>query len=135
MPVNSFKAVLFFAVFSLSGCATLQHMDELLTLKSVADDQKQIEIYLAKQERGFNRLNDDIKNNRLSKGQLKRSVIAKYSEPVLIKKAEPEAGGIKEILLYRHPASYFKSDRIYLYFDDGNRLVSWELKPAEGYGF
>lgn len=113
------------------GCAKLAHLDELLTLKSVSDNRAQIENYLAKQERGFNRLKEDIKNNRLEQGELKRSVIAKYSEPALTKEAGPENVGIKEILLYRHPTNYFKSDRIYLYFEINNRLASWELKPAE----
>ena len=121
----------YLVIVLLCGCAKVAHLNELLTLKRVADSQKQIEIYLAKQERGFNRLNEDIKNNALAKGQLKRSIIAKYSEPVLTKEPEPESVGIKEILLYRHPTNYFKSDRIYLYFDNGNKLISWKVEPAE----
>ena len=115
----------------LCGCAKLAHLNELLTLKSVSDNQRQIQIYLEKQEKGFTKLKDDIKNNRLKQGQFKRSIISKYSEPVLIEKPEPENAGIKEILLYRHPTNYFKSDRVYLYFDESGRLVSWELKPAD----
>jgi len=125
------RILVYLIIILLCGCAKLAHLDELLTLKSVSDDQRQIEIYLAKQEHGFNKLKEDIKNNRLRQGELKRSIIAKYSEPVLTKEAEPENVGIKEILLYRHPTSYFKSERIYLYFDINNRLVSWESKPAE----
>ena len=121
----------YLVIVLLCGCAKVTHLNELLTLKRVADSQKQIEIYLAKQERGFNKLNEDIKNSALAKGQLKRSIIAKYSEPVLTKEPEPESAGIKEILLYRHPTNYFKSDRIYLYFDNGNKLISWKVEPAE----
>ena len=121
----------YLVIVLLCGCAKVAHLNELLTLKRVADSQKQIEIYLAKQERGFNKLNEDIKNKVLVKGQLKRSIIAKYSEPVLTKVPEPENAGIKEILLYRHPTNYFKSDRIYLYFDNGNKLISWKVEPAE----
>jgi hypothetical protein len=115
----------------LCGCAKLAHLDELLTLKSVSDNQRQIQIYLDKQEKGFNKLKEDIKNNRLKQGQFKRSIINKYSEPVLTEKPAPEDVGVKEILLYRHPTNYFKSERIYLYFDESSRLLSWELKPAE----
>ncbi len=119
------------AIVLLCGCAKLAHLNELLTLKSLSDDQRQIEIYLKKQERGFKRLCDDVKNNRLKKGELKRAVISKYSEPVLTKEAGPENTGVKEILLYRHPTDYFKSDRIYLYFDGANRLLLWEMKPSD----
>ncbi|MDD4183235.1 MAG: hypothetical protein PHT53_05380 [Candidatus Omnitrophica bacterium] len=115
----------------LCGCAKLAHLDELLTLKSVSDNQRQIQIYLDKQEKGFNKLKEDIKNNRLKQGQFKRSIIDRYSEPVLTEEPAPENVGVKEILLYRHPTNYFKSERIYLYFDESGRLLSWELKPAE----
>ncbi|MCK9614496.1 MAG: hypothetical protein M0R48_03210 [Candidatus Omnitrophica bacterium] len=125
------RILVYLVVILLCGCAKIAHLNELLTLKRVGDNQKQIEIYLAKQERGFNKLSDDIKNSRLIKGQLKRSVIAKYSEPVLTKCPGPENAGIKEILLYRHPTNRLKSDRIYLYFDNASRLVYWELKPAD----
>ncbi|MDD4954816.1 MAG: hypothetical protein PHP17_02115 [Candidatus Omnitrophica bacterium] len=118
-------------VLLFCGCARLAHLDELLTLKSVSDSQRDIEIYLAKQEKGFTRLEGDIKNNRLRTGEFKRAIIEKYSEPVLTEKPETEKNNIKEILLYRHPTNYFKSDRIYLYFDAEGRLASWELKPAQ----
>jgi len=128
---NQMRILFCLAVLMLCGCAKLAHLNELLTLKSVSDNQRQIQIYLEKQEKGFTKLKDDIKNNRLKQGQFKRSIISKYSEPVLIEKPEPENAGIKEILLYRHPTNYFKSDRVYLYFDESGRLVSWELKPAD----
>lgn len=124
------RILVYLIVILLCGCAKITHLNELLTLKRASDNRAQIESYLAKQERGFNTLSDDIKNNRLKQGQLKRYIIANYSDPVLTKEPGPENPGIKDILLYRHPTNYFNSDRIYLYFDNANRLVSWELKPA-----
>lgn len=129
MPIY-LKALILFFVFGVSGCATLSHMDELLTLKSVADSQNDIERYLAKQEKGFNKLLSDIKNNRLKVGITKKYIITTYSEPILVKSSDKDQTR-GEILLYRHPTNYFKSDRIYLYIDENNRLIIWELKPTD----
>ncbi len=126
------KMKLFSVIFLvlICGCSTVQHMDELLTLKRVADSQKQIEIYLQKQEQGFSRLYEDINTGKLKPGKLERAIISEYSDPVLIKKPEGQTD-IKEILLYRHPTEYFSSDRIYLYIDNKGKLSYWEIKPAE----
>jgi hypothetical protein len=105
-------------------------MDELLTLKSISDSQRDIDIYLKKQEKGFKKLADDINNGRLHKGVSRKYIIDTYYEPVLAKKVDDDSG-VKEILLYRDPTEYFQSDRIYLSFNNRGRLVSWELKPAD----
>lgn len=114
----------------MAGCATMSHMDELLTLKSVSDNQRDIDIYLKKQEKGFKKLLEDIKNNQLTKGKSKRSIIQDYSDPILVKKINGEED-VKEILLYRKPTDYFNSDRVYLYIDNKGKLVHWELKPVD----
>lgn len=108
----------------------MAHMDELLTLKSVSDNQRDIDIYLKKQEKGFTKLLADIRSNKLRKGESKNYLISTYFEPVLTKKAG-DLKDIREVLLYRHPTEYFKSDRIYLYINNKGRLAYWELKPAE----
>lgn len=108
----------------------MEHLDELLTLKSVSDSQRDIDIYLQKQEKGFSRLMNDINNNQLSKGKSRRSIIQDYSEPILVKKTNGE-NSIREILLYRKPTECFNSDRVYLYIDNKGKLAYWELKPVD----
>lgn len=124
------KVTAILAIVLISGCSTIAHMDELLTLKSVADNQRDIDIYLKKQEKGFKRLLGDIKNNRLRKGESKKYLIDAYYEPILTKKAD-DLKDVREILLYRHPTEAFKSDRVYLYIDTKGKLAYWEVKPAE----
>jgi uncharacterized protein YicC (UPF0701 family) len=128
--IKSYALLLLLAIPSLSGCETVTHLDELLTLKSVSDSQKDIDKYLAEQEKGFQKLLDDLKNNRLKEGMTKKYIIATYAEPILVEQ-NSEDPRIKEVLLYRHPTQYFKSDRIYLYLDKNRKLLSWQLKPAE----
>ncbi len=125
------KRLFFISLVLMCGCETMSHMDELLTLKSVADNQREMDIYLKKQEKGFKKLLDDIKNDKLRKGESKNYIISTYFEPVLTKKSG-DLKDIREVLLYRHPTEYFKSERVYLYIDNKDRLADWEVKPAEG---
>jgi len=109
----------------VSGCFFLP--ESLKTLKSVGDSQDEIEVYLAKQIQLFNKLLIDLKNKDLKLGISEANFIYIYGEPVLSKKLTQPPGGIK--LLYRHPTEYFKSDRVYLYFDQKDNLIRWEYKP------
>ena len=113
------------ALVCLSGCFFLPQ--GLKTLKRVGDSQKEIEIYLARQVSLFNKLLTDLNNKDLSSGISKDKFIRAYGEPVLSKKVSMPLGG--ERLLYRHPTKYFQSDRIYLYFDEKERLTRWKYKP------
>jgi uncharacterized protein YehS (DUF1456 family) len=125
-----FKVLFYFLILGITGCAAMSNLDELLTLKSVADSQKDIEIYLKKQEDGFKKLLDDVKNERLKQGLTKKYIMETYAEPILTKETTQD-NAVREILLYRHPTQYFNSDRIYLYLDKNFRLLKWQLKPAK----
>ncbi|MEI8349656.1 MAG: hypothetical protein WCI77_05840 [Candidatus Omnitrophota bacterium] len=124
------KTMSIVGIFFASGCATMSHMDELLTLQNAADSQNDMECYLKKQERGFNQLQQDVKSNKLQPGILKRYIIEMYYEPILSKEENFE-GTLRQVLLYRHPTHYFNSERIYLYFDRANRLTSWKIVSAD----
>jgi hypothetical protein len=125
------KMLAYFLFFAVAGCATMRNFDELMVLKSVADSQRDIEKYLNEQEKGFNRLLSDVKNNRLRAGVSKKYIIATYAEPVLVKDKTPAPAQVREVLLYRHPTQYFKSERVYLYLDKNFTLLSWEVAPAK----
>ena len=124
------RFLIYFLIILVSGCATMEHLDELLTLKNVSDNQKDMDIYLKKQIKGFKKLLDDIKNDRLRKGESKNYIISTYYDPILTKQVG-ELKDIREVLLYRHPTEYFNSDRVYLYINNKGRLAYWEVKPAE----
>ena len=113
------------ALICLSGCFFLPQ--SLKTLKSVGDSQKEIEIYLARQVDLFNKMLTDLNNGNLSPGISKDKFIRIYGEPILSKRVFGPPG--EERLLYRHPTKYFQSDRIYIYFDEKERLTRWEYEP------
>jgi hypothetical protein len=123
------KFLVYLLIVILSGCATLTHLDDLLTLKQVADSQADAERYLNAQKAGFRKLKHDIEAGILRAGLTKSKIVQTYSEPILAETPQASSGA-KEKLLYREPTKYFHSERIYLYLDDGHKLLRWEIKPA-----
>ena len=112
-------------LLAMPGCFFLP--ESLKTLKSVGDSQDEISAYLTKQLELFNQLLVDLKGEAVEPGISKKRFIRIYGEPILSKEvSEPSEG---TVLLYRHPTEYFKSDRVYLYFDREENLVRWEYKP------
>tara|TARA_Y100000031_G_C8091521_1_gene324368 strand:+ start:329 stop:715 length:387 start_codon:yes stop_codon:yes gene_type:complete len=112
------------SILLTSGCAKVEG---LLKLKRLGDNQAQIERYLYKQLKLFEKLVEDINNSELKAGISRRNFIRSYGDPVLsrIDKADPDS----EILLYRHPTEYFKTDKVYAYFSKSKELIRWEYIP------
>jgi len=114
---------LVFCILSV-GCSYLQYTEPLLALKAVGASQAQIAKSVDLQERYFSKLIADTENGLLQVGINKSQIINTYGEPVLIKESLFKTA--VEVLLYRYPTNFFKSDRIYLYFDGSARLVYWK---------
>jgi len=112
-------------VFILGGCVVLS--DELQALKDLGKSQAQIDSYLKRKNRRFLKLLKHYKKGVLRIGISKSRIISVYGEPVLTKSLDDSL--VKEVFLYRHPTDYFKSDKIYLYFDKLDKLVRWEYRP------
>ena len=122
MRINIFVVICFFGVW-LAGCATASHYQELLALKRLSDNQKEIEAYVRAQELLFNKLKEDIQGNLLAQGVSKEEILARYGDPIFCKPL-PEKG---ESCFYRHPTRYFNTDSIYLFFDQDEKLHSWDV--------
>ena len=106
-------------VFLLSGCS--QNLPFLLRVNSEDQALKQ---QLKVQEQKFEELLKDIKEGVLKSGIPKKSIIARYAEPIL---EIPDTATNQTKLLYRHPTDYFGSSKAYLYFDSQQKLLRWEL--------
>lgn len=114
-----------------SGCGFLKCPGKLLLLKSLRDNQVDIQRYIERQEKLFEVLVKDIKTSRLSTGLPSSIIIKKYGEPVLIRENKEECPSCR-VFLYRRPVDYFSSDKVYLYFDSKDELSSWEYRPFTG---
>lgn len=127
--IVSFSILLLFIV-SLGGCTYITHYKQLMLLKRLGENQREIEEYLDTQEKLFYKLRDDVLNNRLTKALPNKKILSVYGEPIFCRSLESE-DKIKETCFYRHPTHYFSSDKIYLNFDINQRLDSWELIKAK----
>jgi hypothetical protein len=125
---NSLKIFLGIVLLLTSGCATVAHLDELLALKQIDNDQKQMDRCIKRQDAAFARLSADVHSGKIKKGILKQRIIAEYGEPIVTTSVN-DGSSVVEVILYRHPTRYFDSDKIYLYFDASQKLVRIEYKP------
>lgn len=111
-------ALLALAVF-LSGCS--QNLSFLMRLNN---EDKALKQQLTIQKNKFDELLKDIKSDRLKTGTTQDSIVGRYGEPIL---EIPDAATQETKLLYRHPTDYFGASKAYLYFNNEQKLLRWEL--------
>lgn len=122
--------IVFGVAVCLSGCAKIQHLDQLLTLKAMGEEGERLDKYVKVQDEKFKILVSDFENNRLAKGLPKKSVIKKYGDPIY-EKPEVYQGREGNALLYRNAINkHFDSAKMYLYFDTDGKLWDWQYFAA-----
>ncbi|HNV24013.1 MAG TPA: hypothetical protein PKH98_03905 [Candidatus Omnitrophota bacterium] len=121
------KKILFLVigVFLLSGCAKMQHLDQLLILKNFSDEQTRLQQYIEQQDKKFEKLLKAIEDRTLVKNMRDQAIVRMYGDP--LGKREVEKDGKKmERWNYRYQMKYFESEKVYLYFNEEKRLIGWE---------
>lgn len=101
------------------GCSS-----RILNLIAFNNNSKAIEKETQLQQNNFDKLMDDINNVRLKKELSKNDIISLYGKPILVKKIDR---GSSEEWLYRSPLKYFDTPKIYLIFDNQEKLLIWRL--------
>jgi hypothetical protein len=109
----------------LSGCAKLRHMDQLLTLKGLADEQAQLKKYTEGQDKKFESLLAEMEAGTLDRYATKKKILRAFGDPVY-SRAVLKDGRALESVLYRRPTNFFGAEKIYLYFDADGALVQSE---------
>ena len=112
------------------GCAKLTHLQELLTLKAYSDEQEGQAEYVKEQDARFEKLLAAVNSGDIENYFTPEQIIKTFGDPVFRREAERE-GQVLEVWLYRYAIRFFDSDKVYLYFDDENRLKDWEHVPAQ----
>lgn len=97
----------------------------LKLLLQINDEDKAFKQQLRLQERGFSLLQQDLKRNQLKVGALKKDIIARYGQPILEQSSQAQTETQK--LLYRYPTKYFDSSKVYLFFDNNQSLIRWDI--------
>jgi hypothetical protein len=116
-------------IFCTSGCVYLTHLDETLLLKSLQDNQNEMQSELGREENLFNKLEADIDNGRLAKAMPKNKIFQLYGEPSLCRQATRQSG-IQETCIYRKPGG-LSTSIILLNFDNQDKLSFWQIQNPD----
>lgn len=100
----------------VAGCS-----QPLRTLMDVGAEQKAQQQYQQRQETLFYRLIKDIESERLKQGTDLKDITSRYGEPVILSDGT---------LVYQRPGDYFRATKVYLVFDEGEKLQSVKIKEA-----
>jgi len=117
--------IIFLTAIILSGCAKVAHLDQLLTLKGLADEQDQMGKYIDAQDEKFELMLDEMKAGTLDQYLNKRKIVRTFGDPIYVKTVERDEQQL-EVWLYRYAGKFFGSEKIYLYFDSDENLVDSE---------
>ena len=122
--------ILFLGLFVVSGCAKISHLDQLLTLKGLADEQEQLKLYVEEQDEKFNLMLEEMKAGTLGLYLNKGKIYRTFGDPVYVKKTNKNDQEM-EIWLYRYATEFFDSEKIYLTFDSNENLIETEYVGGE----
>jgi len=111
----------------LTGCAKLAHINELLTLKAMSDEQGRNDKIVKAYDAKFLALVEAQKNNQLT-GETKKTILNKFTKPIYTETVTLEGHPIDR-WIYRPYVKYFNSDHVYLYFDADGKLIKSEYLP------
>ncbi|MBN1870185.1 MAG: hypothetical protein JW847_06410 [Candidatus Omnitrophica bacterium] len=124
--------IIFTGCLFLCGCAKVSHLDQLLTLKGLADEQEQLNQYIKAQDRNFERMLEEAKAGTLKSYSNQKKVRKAFGEPVFARNETIESREL-EMWLYRYATAYFGGEKIYLYFDLNGDLVKIQyIEAAHG---
>src|SRR5688572_12827368 len=122
--------IILFSTIFLSSCSKLANLNELLTLKGVADSQTAMAKDVAATNKLFDQLAAAVKTDKI-KDYATQSQVQKQFGPPILERVEQREFGALTVWLYRYATEYFSADKVYLYFDPSGKLKEW--KYVEGH--
>lgn len=129
IKINSLSICLL--LFIISGCAKVQHLPELLTLKGVADAQVAMAKEVTAADKKFDALAADVKTGKIADYKNRKAIVRKFGPPILSEERMKD-GALYNVALYRYATQFFGSDKVYLYYDGSGALKKWEfISPEE----
>ncbi len=124
--------IIFAGCLLCCGCSKVRHLDQLLTLKDLADEQAQLGQFVEEQDRNFELMLEEAKAGTLELYSNKGKVQQTFGDPVYARNVTEEDQEL-ESWLYRYATQYFGAQKVYLYFDlDGNLVKSEYIGGANG---
>jgi hypothetical protein len=109
--LNNWSVVL--PLVLLTGCAKLAHLDQLLTLQDLSNEQGAQAKYIEEQNARFESLLAVVKSGDIDIYSSRETFRNDFGEPVL--KRQVTLNGLElEMWLYRYPAKLTGSEKVYL---------------------
>jgi len=120
--------ILIISTAGIYGCAELRwKMDAARTLMDLNNNEKSKDEIFRRETRNFERVREYITGGSGERDISKERAIKSFGAPVLtFSQGEWEKWAYKP-----STSSWFKGEKIYLYFDSKDRLVSWECVDIE----
>lgn len=116
-------AVFLILVFTC-GCSTVSGLKRLQALSISRDEQ---EAQLKEEEQKFKQLLEDFSSGKIERGISKDKIIETYGEPISASKINKDSSFLDE-LMYRLPTQFFGSEKVFLYFNNGDKLVDFRYE-------
>lgn len=113
-------------VVSSIGCGKVKHIPRLLVLKSYGENGEEKDFLVEEANAKFEQLSSDISDGSIKEGQTFLEVKETYGEPIKCDIVHEEGVQLSQCL-YRFPTRFFKDDKAYLFFNQGESLVKWNL--------
>lgn len=129
MKSTVLKIFVLILLLPLGGCAKLKHLPQLLTLKAVAEETDSMDEYVESQDKKFKKLLTDVQDGKLEKGLTVDATVKRYGDPIYSKTVEHN-GGQANRLLYRYAVKKNDSEKVYLFYNQGNQLIDWQYVEA-----
>ena len=114
-------------IFS-SGCMKLRqlaHLGPMLTLKSVSDNGEVKKQYVTEYDARFEQLLEAAKSGTLQQYSNQSDFLEHFGTPIY-KRTMVRNAQMTEEWMYRYATKLSNSERVYLYFDDTGKLISWK---------
>lgn len=128
--MNTRKLIVIFAILAcLSGCAKLQHLDQLLTLKDLSEEQDRLERHIQTQDEKFELLVKAVQDGTIGLSKNQKSIRKHFGEPVYTEKITQD-GRLLDLWVYRYAAKFFDSPKVHLYLDSSGQLIRWDYLAA-----
>jgi outer membrane murein-binding lipoprotein Lpp len=126
LVLSGVKGLVLTGALFLTGCARLQHLDQLLTLKDLSGEQDSLGRHVEEQDARFDALLRAVEDKTIGQYTDERKILKDFGEPVY---REETTRGNQQLnrWAYRYATQFFGSPKVYLYLDPGGRLVRWEF--------
>ena len=118
--------VFIFSIMVMNGCKSISRVDELLLLKTLAEEQKRMGAEVSESDKKFEELLIAVESGDILDYKDQFEVKERFGSPIFIEMLEEEGRFFKR-WLYRYSTQFFGSKKVYLYFDESGKFLKWDF--------